>query len=85
MMYRMPILLFKFKTLPVKKKKKKRRHLFSYFENVLYMYAEFGSSEHLSLKKQNKKTSIRKKRQHYANTPIQIYWKFHHQNLKVFW
>ena len=22
--------------------------------------------------------------EHYENTPIQIYWKFHHQNLKVF-
>ena len=21
---------------------------------------------------------------HYENTPIQIYWKFHHQQLKVF-
>ena len=21
---------------------------------------------------------------HYENTPIQIYWKFHHQKLKVF-
>ena len=22
---------------------------------------------------------------HYENTPIQIYWKFHHPKLKVFW
>ena len=21
---------------------------------------------------------------HYENTPIQIYWKFHHQKLKIF-
>ena len=22
---------------------------------------------------------------HYENTPIQIYWKFYHQKLKIFW
>ena len=27
---------------------------------------------------------INSKRYHYENTPIQIYWKFHHQNLTVF-
>ena len=67
MMYRMPFLLFKFRTLPVKKKKKKRRQLFSYFENVLYMYAEFGSSAHLSLKK--KQLPFRKK----DNTTTALY------------
>ena len=22
---------------------------------------------------------------HYENTPIQIYWKFYHQKMKIFW
>ena len=33
---------------------------------------------------QNVKIMLKRKSAHYENTPIQIYWKIHHQKVKVF-
>ena len=54
---------------------------------LMHMYIQITSMFSASTEKvyeQMPVAHIRGRTFHYENTPIQIYWKFHHQNLKVY-